>query len=209
MIKDLISNKSLLVFLCLVVCLVVVLNKDSIGGLFKKEKTVIVACPTYHKIIEKIDSDNYEFVFSSSTAESLNLLQNGQADMALSGRVLKPNEPFFSSLVAGEGYSFLADKPALVYSYELNNYKFYTDLKIESVKDNLQIKNVEKVDNVYDYLEKGIVITSWENTDYSRAEIVHLFKDNGKRLELSRRPVIYCSSSCNDKAQEVRKILIQ
>ncbi len=205
-----ITQKTLLIFL-LVSGLIFVFNKEvrqfTTAFLLKKEKIIIGACPTYHWIEEKIDLNKYEFIPTTSTDQSLILLGSKQADIVLSGRTLKPNEPSFDFLVIGEGYSFLSDKGFLVYYHELDKYNIYTDLDVELVKNDLSIEKIEKVDDVYDYLEKGIVITSWENTDYSRVEIVHVLKSSGERLELSRRPVIYCSESCSDDVQEIKSFL--
>jgi len=51
--------------------------------------------------------------------------------------------------------------------------------------------NISQVENVYQYMDEGIIITSWENTDYNRAEIIHLLENNGRRVKLSRQATAY------------------
>jgi hypothetical protein len=58
------------------------------------------------------------------------------------------------------------------------------------------------VEDIYEYLDKGIVITSWENTDYRRTAIVHVIEDNQERLALSRRPTLYCPKFCQKELVE-------
>ena len=160
------------------------------------KKIKIAVCPTYHKMGKNIDVEEYEFIETKSTAESLNLLKSNDVYMVLAGRVLKPTEPKLKSLlVKKEGYSFLSDQVKVVKAKDLNNYEIYTDLDGALVKKVFSIKKINQVDDVYKFLDKGIVITSWENTDYARAEIVHVLEDSGERVDLSRRPTLYFSQT--------------
>jgi hypothetical protein len=44
---------------------------------------------------------------------------------------------------------------------------------------------------VYAFLDEGIVITSVENTDYARADLVHVLEaDQSRRVTLSRTPIL-------------------
>lgn len=163
----------------------------------KEEKIKIAACPTFYDMIKKLDAKKYQLIYTDSTAQSVKLLENKRTDFVLAGRTLKPNEPDLEYVVIDEGYSFLSSKSKTVNARELKDYIIYTDLETEQLKRDLMAGKIEKTDSVYKYLDKGIVVTSWENTDYNRAEIVHVLKDNGERLAISRRPTLYCSLSCD------------
>jgi hypothetical protein len=158
----------------------------------KKEKTKIASCPTYYQRLKNsLDLSNYEVIATSSTAESLDLLKKDRVEAVIAGRILKPNEPKFNSIVLKEGCSFLAQKTQNIYLEDLSNYNFYTDLDLEIIKEKFSIDKIEKVENVYDYLEKGIIITSWKNNDYLKAEIIHLLEKNNTRVEFSRQATFY------------------
>jgi len=172
------------------------------------KKLKIAVCPTYHKMAKNIDAEEYEFIETKSTAESLNLLENNNADMVLAGRVLKPSEPKLESfLVKKEGYSFLSNQSKVVKFEDLNNYDLYTDLGSTLIKKAFSIKKINQVDDVYKFLDKGVIITSWENTDYARAEIIHVLKDSGERVSLSRRPALYFSQAYEKEANKLMLLL--
>ena len=172
------------------------------------KKIKIAVCPTYHKIVKDIDAEEYEFIETKSTAESLNLLKSNDVYMVLAGRVLKPSEPKLKSLlVKKEGYSFLSNQGKVVKFEDLNNYDIYTDLDDTLTKKAFSIKKINQVDDVYKFLDKGIVITSWENTDYARAEIIHVLEDSGERVSLSRRPVLYFSQAYEKEANKLMLLL--
>ena len=172
------------------------------------KKIRVAVCPTYHKMVESIDTEEYEFVKTGATAESLSLLMNNYADIVLAGRVLKPSEPKLQSiLVREEGYSFLSDHSRMVMVKDLNRYDIYTNLDIALIKKLFSVEKVHQVDDVYESLDKGIVITSWENTDYARAEIVHVLQDSGEREPLSRRPTLYFSQAHAKEANDLKALL--
>ena len=160
----------------------------------------IAVCKTYHQIAEKLDSSQYEVVKTSSTAQSISLLKNGVVDMIISGRTLKPGEQASDQLIIKDGYSFLSDKETTLYSDDLKKYKIFTDLEAEKIKKIFPVNEIIEVNDIYSHLGQGILITSWENTDYSRAQIVHLLEKNGQRVTLSRRPTVYCHDSCKKEA---------
>ena len=94
-----------------------------------------------------------------------------------------------------------------LYENELNNYQIYTDLNREEIREKFNLSKIIQVDNIYQYMDKGIIITSWENTDFSQAETVHLIQSDGERVALTRRPTLYCSNSCGLEAQEIVRLL--
>ncbi len=186
-------------------------NKDQVftGKIPVQEKIKIAACPTCYKLSEKLGLEKYQVIKTNSTAQSVALLESGQVDMILAGRTLKSNEPKLDYLLIEEGYSFLSNQEATIFIDQLNNYNIYTDLNVAGLKEKLSIEKIQIVDNVYEYLDRGIIITSWENTDYNKAEFVHLLERNGERVKLSRRPTIYCPNICGEQAQELALYLKQ
>lgn len=167
----------------------------------------IAACPTCYELIKDIQLDNYEIIPTMSTAESLLLLQNQEVDMILAGRTLKFDEPDLPHLLIKDGYSVLSAQEETIYLSELLDYIIYTDLNPQVVQSFFPAQVVNKVDDVYQYLDQGIIVTTWENTDYARASIVHLLENDGSRVELSRRPTVYCSQTCDQFAQDLVQIL--
>jgi len=157
-----------------------------------KKLLVIAACPTYYyELIDQLDPKKYELFFSESTSRSVALLENNLVDAIISGRTLKPNEIDTYSLVLGKGYSFLSNVEMVVLADDLKNYNIYTDLEAEEIKNIFPINEISQVDDIYNHIDDGIIITSWENTDYNKAEIVHLMENNGRRVKLSRQPTIH------------------
>jgi hypothetical protein len=172
-----------------------------------KEKIKIAACPTCYEADKKLDKEKYEIVPTATTAESATLLARGSVDMLLAGRTLKPSEAAADFLVLTGGYSFLGDKQLNLDINEIKDRTIFTDLDPVELKNNLPDFTFKQVDDVYDYITKGIVLTTWENTDYSRAEIVHVYENNGRRLAMSRRPTLYCPTNCQDEvATDIKAI---
>lgn len=160
----------------------------------KQEKIRIAVCPTYFKAVETINIEKYEIIKVESTAEGLFLLDNHIVELVLSGRALKPEEPQFLSEIIGHGYSFIFDKELLIQEKEMGNYNFFTDLSASEIIDKFSYiipDKISEVENIYNYLKQGIVITSLENTNYSKGEIVHIYKEDGSRHLFSRTPIIY------------------
>lgn len=168
-----------------------------------QEKITIAACPTCFALSEKLATEKYHVIATETTAQSIALLESGQVDMIVAGRTLKPHEPQLDYMVIGEGYSFLSNQERVVYIDQLKNEPVYTDISPEIITDILPIQQIKHVVNVYEYLDQGIVVTSWDNTDYSNAEVVHVLEENGERVALSRRPTVYCPHACDSQAQEL------
>lgn len=184
------------------------LEKRSATKSLDIEKIKVAACPTCFEMVKNVKADKYEIIKTRTTAESIALLENGQADIIMAGRTLKPNEPNLDHLLIDEGYSFLSSQTKTILADQLSDYDIYTDLETEALEKKLSVEKIQKVDNIYEYLDKGIIITSWENTDYTKANIVHVLEKDNKRMALSRRPAIYCPGSCESPiVQELAKDL--
>jgi len=133
-------------------------------------KTRIAACPTYYEIIKNLDSLYYEIILTNSTSESIKLLERGDVDVVFGGRTLRPEEPQLDYKIIKEGYSFLSDKEIMINENNLKNNKIFTDLDIEKIKESFEVNEIFQVNNVYEHINKGVIITSWENTDYLKAK---------------------------------------
>ncbi len=154
----------------------------------------VAACPTFYYILDSLEESGVKAVRTSSTKESIYYLSKNKVDLIISGRVLKPEEPDLYSKVIGPGYSFVSHQEQLVFDEEMGDYDFFTDLYKEKIVDNFPYiadESLREVEEVYDYLEKGIVITSAENTDYSKSEVVHVHKKDGSRHRFSRTPIAH------------------
>lgn len=173
----------------------------------KQERIRIAVCPTYFEVAKEINNKKYEVIKTASTVESLALLKDQKVDMILTGRTLKPHEPQMNGILLKEGYSFLSNKEIVIYINQLEDYGIYTDLNAEFLKDIFPIQKIEEVNDVYEYLGEGIIITSWENTDYTKAGIVHVLQENEERVKLSRQPTIYCPYACEKEAWEIALLI--
>lgn len=153
----------------------------------------IAICPTYQYLKEEINNYGYEVVKTKSTAQSINLLRKGEVNIVLSGRKPMPNESdlAYKIILLPNRYSFLSKNSKTVFSEELKSLVVYTDQDTQAIKTIFNIDNVKKVENVYMFLDKGIVITSWDNTDYKKASVVHILENNKNRHQNSRIPIIY------------------
>lgn len=162
----------------------------------------IAVCPTYYDLAEKLDKTKYEIIKTQSTVDSLKLLSDGSVDYIIAGRTLKPDEPQYEKVFLDKnfGMSFLSDEPLVINFNELDEQSIYTDLEMDNIKNYLpNLTNISQVNNVYDYLGKGLIITSWSNTDYGQAEIVHVLDESGNRSKFSRTPIIYCNKFCGQQ----------
>ena len=164
----------------------------------------VAVCPTFYNSISSLDKEIYP-VKTQFTSESISLLTAGKVDYVLAGRILKPGEKIFPFAILGSGYSFLSSEEKTITEKELQNLNIYTDIDVEEVNQVFTLDNVSRVSDVYNYLEEGIVITSWNNTDYSLAKPVHLVDKNGKRNLNSRIPILYCSNICDKKLVDLLK----
>ncbi len=178
----------------------------SLAGVFNGNKiSRIAVCPTYHHLENLIADNDIRFVKTSRTAESVELLANNEVDYVIAGRTLKPHEGSYNSeFLTAKGYSFLAKDSIILSDSQLSNFDIYTDdIDLPNIIAEHELGSLEisYVDDVYEYINNDlvIVITSWENTDYSKADVVHVYTSLGERLEISRRAIIYCSSDCKDK----------
>lgn len=166
----------------------------------------VAACPTFYKILEtlEIENKNIKTIKTRSSTESLILLKNNRVDYVISGRALKPGELFNYRTIGKNNnyYSFLGKDELTIYYSDLNNYTFYTDLDLKKTREELKIKNIVKTDNIYEHLEDGIIITSWNNTDLNLAKIITILNKDGSKLAKSRIPIIYF----NNKEKEIKNI---
>lgn len=169
----------------------------------KQDSAMVVAsCPTWYYLLELLESHDFEVIGTNSTAESLYLLENNIADFILAGRALKPEEPQLLGEIIGHGYSFIADKEMVITEADMWDYNFFTDQDKQEILQyfpNIKLEKITEVEDVYNYLEQGIVITSIGNTDYSRSEMVHVFGENGLRYRFSRTPKIYYHDFLEDE----------
>lgn len=160
----------------------------------EKEKTMFVAvCPTFYYMAEGMENNSkINIIKTGSTSESLGLFKGGTVDFIVSGRALKKGEPQLPSIKIGKGYDFIFKNEIVIYEKEMGDFLFYTNLSKEEIVQEFEYiseKNLIEVENIYEYLNEGIVITHLN--DFSKGEIVHILKENNSRVRLSRLPRIY------------------
>ncbi len=170
----------------------------------------IAACPTFYYRLDNLkNNENYSIILTDSTAISLEMLGKRQVDYAVGGREIMPYEPNFNYEAIGEGFSFISNESLVIYDNDLLSYTLYTDLDLDLLRSNFGDLNYEIVDDVYDYLkDNNIIITSWENSDFNRARIVHLLKDDNLRNIKSRLPTVFCQKTCNyDIIDDIKNLM--
>ncbi len=170
----------------------------------------IALCPTYYYLENTLVSNDYEVIKTDSSSESFNLLKNNSVGLILTGRTAKPSE-IISDLdfiiVGKEDYSFLGKESDIIYNDQMQELNFVTDLDEEDLKSKFPIKNIRKVEDVYDFIDNEIIITSWENTDFDKAEIVHVLNRTGEREPLSRKLNIYYVKSNENLASDLYTLI--
>ncbi len=174
------------------------------------EKPVVAACPTFYYLLEKLEENGFSVLRTKSTAESFYLLEKEEVDAAISGRATSPGEPDFSFNVIGPGYSFLSSKEKVIMENEMGFVDFFTDMEKEIILNDFPFiseNNLRQINDVYDYLEEGVIITSVLNTDYSRGRVVHVFRENGERVRLSRTPVFYYQEKEKERLRPALSII--
>ena len=187
----------------------------------------IAACPTFHYLKNDLERRGVEFIATESTAESIVLLSGYRVDMILAGRTLKPNEPDFDFTILKDGCcSFVSRAKArgeeedlssspgqteqILLEEDFDNFVFYTNLDPVEIKEFFpNIKTIEKVENVYEFLDnRSVGITLWENMDYSLASMVHILNPDGTRNVKSRPPIAYYrDNSALDYIDTIRELI--
>lgn len=165
-------------------------------------KIGVAVCPTYSELLLSKQDNWYNIIRTRNTAESLSLLDKNYVDYVLSGRPPKADESEYEYFYINKsGYSFLGDKSESFYVSDLKDEKIYSDLNesdIEFLKNDLNLNDIIIVEDIYDRPDNTLAITTWENTDYSRNNIVHVYTENNKRYGFSRTPIIYCKDCDKD-----------
>ncbi len=168
---------------------------DSSDEVIEENEIVVAGCPTFYRYLEQIENEiGFETLKTGSTGDSLEKLFEGNADILISGRALRPEEPALRGIVIGEGFSFISENSMQIYSRNLGEFDLYTDLeskKVASYFESIEKEYLEEVEDVYKKIEKGIAITSVDNTDYSRSEVLHVYEDYKTRHRFSRAPILY------------------
>jgi hypothetical protein len=154
---------------------------------------VITACPTFYYMLEKIENEeNIKIIKSQTTTESLYLLEKEEVDLVISGRALKQNEFNFLSKKIGHGYDFVSEKEMYIVENQMKDFIFYTNLNFEKIIEDFNFiseNNLTKTENPFEYLNRGIAIISLENN--LEGELVHILKNDGSRIRISRIPRLY------------------
>jgi hypothetical protein len=164
-------------------------NPEIVAG---ERVRAIAVCPTFYTSVDNL-GDGYTVVRTESTAESLQLLDSGRVDFAIGGRMPLPEEENLEYMVLddSERFSFLFKESVVVMEKNLRDMVVYTDQDVDLIREIFGITEVVVVEDVYEYVQEFVIITSWDNTDYSKGNIVHLLDSNGSRNYNSRIPVLF------------------
>ena len=170
----------------------------------------VAACPTHHNLLSALDDSEFRAARTSSTGRSISLFKRGRVDFIISGRKLKPDEPDLESEKIAEGYSFLAKKSISITEDEMTDLQFFTDQDLENLISQfrgLSDGNLSYLEDPYTRIAEGVVITSFENTDYNQGELVHVYDQFGRRVEKTRRPTLFFREEDRKKAEEIINLI--
>ncbi len=189
MLKSLLKTTALVLFLTTSLLILLATKAE------EKEEVVVAACPTFYYLLEKIeDKEHVVAIKTNSTAETVSLLQEEKIDFGIGGRPLTEKEEKIKHLVIGKGYDFIATQGFTLPEQEMAYFTFYTNLEKEEILRDFQYikeENLVKINNIHDYLNKGVAITKIEERMPQGAESVHIVKENGQRVRLSRKPRVF------------------
>lgn len=175
------------------------------------DNLTIVGCPSYHKNFPALQDEGFRVIRSGSVTESIQLLESERADFAIIGRKLKPDEPQFLDLKLRDGYLFLNEEGSSITESEMSSFDFYTDLdrgEIAATFPEISEDNLIYEKDPYTKTGKGIVVTSYENTDYSNANPVYIYDGFGRRVENSQRPtLIFSDKNDINRAKEIKELI--
>lgn len=181
------------IFIISVILIFFILFFLLIGINENKREIFVGGCPTFYSLLDELkDIEKINIVKTGSTEESLKMLDSGDLDIVISGRALKENEFEFNYKNIGYGYDFISNNEFVIKEDEMIFIPFYTDLDSRKIINDFQhisLKNIKEVDNIDNYLDKGVVITFLD--DRIKGEVVHIFDDRDLRVRLSRNPRIY------------------
>jgi hypothetical protein len=181
--------RKILIIIALIGAIFLLANKPA-----KKDKEIsVAACPTFHYMLDELKSKGINVIETDSTAESLYYLENNKVDLIISGRPLKKEEhKGYLYEIIGQGYDFVFYYEIEINEREMENIVFYTNIDKQKIIDDFQYiteENLIEIENIEDYIKKGIIITHLEDkTEYG---IVHVLNEFNRRVHLTRRPRIY------------------
>ena len=194
--------------LLLLVIIIIATSRKKTGSF--NQSCRIAVCPTFYNKANKLGPEEADIIYTKSTAEGLDLLQQEKVDYVLSGRTPLPGENFNYQALEdySESYSFLASRTITIFTNDFDDYDFYTDLSENKIRKDLNINNINRVDNIYDYLDQGILISSWDNSNFYQANIVHVLNSDGSRVRKSRLAGIHYLENCDDNIiLKIKKII--
>ncbi len=176
------------------------------------EKNIVVAaCPTFYYLLDEVKKEkNIKTVKTKSTSETTKLLKNGDVHFGISGRPPKEGEEIIFEVI-GEGYDFISKEDLIIGEKNMEFFSFYTDLEKNSILENfayISEEKLKKVENIDKYIEKEIVITFLDRP--MKEKNVHIFKENGERVRLSRKPrLYYLPQTETEKVEKIKEVLLK
>jgi hypothetical protein len=169
------------------------ITNDSGTDLTEARVIKIAACPSMLALINEDLDQDIVIIETSSTADSLNLLANGQVDYVLSGRPLKPSEDLYEQVFLDKrGYSFVSTLSQSTLIDDLKNSPIYTDQNLQEIADRLGLENAILIEDISTRPKPSWAVTSWDNTNYQDEDILHVLNADNTRYLLSRTPILYC-----------------
>lgn len=177
----------------------------------KEKSMIVVACPTFHYMLEKLEDKSWvEVLETNSTLESLVLYEEGMADIIISSRALTENEPKLVSEKIGKGYDFLYKEDFPMWEEEMDLISFYTNLPPEEIINDFKHiteENLIKMDGeIEEYIGKGVVITSLDG--YLSSGMAQIYKSDFSIVRLTRLPRIHYPESINpDKLKIIKEAI--
>ncbi len=161
---------------------------------------LVSTCSTFYSLLREESLKNITLIDLDSSQNALATAENTRINTALIGRKPKPKETVLNciKLEGYEGYSFISSEEQTIYLTELQEQEIYTSLNPEKLSSKFNLNKVSRVENVYDYIDIGIGVISWESMNYAEANMVHVLNPDDSRFLPSRAPYLCCKNICDE-----------
>ncbi len=193
-------------------------SESPVSSVSSNQELKVAACPTFYYMLEKLEEEGIIAIRTESSAENFQLLEEGKADIVISGRALKKGDierfDYLLFDIIGPGYALHFKEEIMILEEEMQFVPFYSYIDNKKIIEDFSYiseQNLQEIERqeINKYMEKGVVITSLAKSFEIKGELVHVFKEDGSRLRLSRAPVLYYPPVFNKAGVELVQELIE
>ncbi len=169
-----------------------VLVRGITGKVIVSEPSIIVSCPTMHSLSDELFPDATQ-VKTGSAAESLLLLNQGRADVAIIGRTATPYEGVgLESCALAQGVTLVTDREKQAVAWEeLKEWRICTTLPIDSFRSYFP-SGTTLVEEEYCSGEQTANLKNWQDVNAEDSLLIPML--GGMKDPRFRAPFLYTKS---------------